>query len=159
MPLALPNLREMAEALGDEYYLLVRQHYYRGEIKVSQELAWFARDVSNLDETSTLLLAADILVTDFSSVAFDYAFLGRPMIFYVPDYEFYTRVEPRTYINLAEVAPGPLVSDTAGLVAAIQRTDEDKATYSEAYKQFFDRYCAADNGHAGEMVVDRVWGT
>jgi CDP-glycerol glycerophosphotransferase len=158
VPLTLPNLTEMAAALGDEYYLLVRQHYYRPSIDVPQELAWFARDVSGLDETSTLLLAADVLVTDFSSVAFDYAFLGRPMIFYVPDYEFYTRVEPRTYINLAEVAPGPLVSDTAELVAAIRRTNEDRVTYSEAYKQFFDRYCAADNGRAGEIVVDRVWG-
>jgi CDP-glycerol glycerophosphotransferase len=136
----------------------VRQHYYRPSVKVSQELAWFARDVSDLDETSTLLLAADVLVTDFSSVAFDYAFLGRPMIFYVPDYDFYTRVEPRTYVDLAEVAPGPLVTDTAELVAAIRRTDEDKVTYSQAYKKFFDRYCAADNGRAGEIVVDRVWG-
>jgi len=158
VPLTLPDLDEMAEALGDEYYLLVRQHYYRRGVKVPQSLAWFARDVSGLDETSTLLLASDILVTDFSSVAFDFAFLRRPMIFYVPDYDFYTRVEPRTYIDLAEVAPGPLVSDTQGLVAAIRRSDEDRATYAEAYEKFFTRYCAADNGRAGDIVVERVWG-
>src|SRR5207244_2537271 len=98
-----------------------------------------------------LLLAADVLVSDFSSVTFDFAFLGRPMIFYVPDYEFYTRVEPRTYIDLAEVAPGPLVSDTEELVAAIRRMDEDRPTYAEAYKRFFTRYCDADNGRAGEI--------
>ena len=46
VPLEFPNLAEMAEALGDEYYLLVRQHYYRRGIDVPQELAWFARDVS-----------------------------------------------------------------------------------------------------------------
>lgn len=158
VPLEFPNLAEMAEALGDEYYLLVRQHYYRRGIDVPQELAWFARDVSAFDETSTLLLASDVLVTDFSSVAFDYALLDRPMIFYVPDYDFYTRVEPRTYVDLADVAPGPLVSDTQELVAAIRRTDQDRATYAEAHKEFSTRYCAADNGRAGEVVVERVWG-
>ena len=157
VPLELPDLGELAEALGEEYYLLVRQHYYRRGIEIPWELAWFARDVSALDETSTLLLAADVLVSDFSSVSFDYAFLRRPMIFYVPDYEFYTRVEPRTYLDLAQVAPGPLVSNTEELVAAIRRTDEDRATYAEAYETFFARYCAADNGRAGEIVVERVW--
>jgi len=152
------DLAELAAALGEDHVLLIRQHYYRRAFKVPPSLAWFARDVSALDEMSQLLLVSDVLLTDYSSVAFDYAFLGRPMVFHVPDLEQYTHVTPGTYVDLSEIAPGPLTSTTEEVVEAIRATRTSPDAYEKQYEAFFQRFCAAENGRAAERVVEAVWG-
>jgi CDP-glycerol glycerophosphotransferase len=153
-----PDLTELAAGLGEDHFLLLRQHYYRRAMKVPPSLSWFARDVSRLDEMSQLLLVSDVLVTDYSSVSFDYAFLRRPMVFYVPDLEQYTHVAPCTYVELEQIAPGPLVRTTEEIVDAVRGTQTCPDAYAKEYEAFFQRFCAADNGRAAETVVEAVWG-
>jgi CDP-glycerol glycerophosphotransferase len=153
-----PDLTELAAGLGEDHFVLLRQHYYRRAMKVPPSLSWFARDVSRLDEMSQLLLVSDVLVTDYSSVCFDYALLGRPMVFYVPDLEQYTHVAPCTYVELEQIAPGPLVRTTEEIVDAVRGTQTCADAYAKEYEAFFQRFCAADNGRAAETVVEAVWG-
>jgi CDP-glycerol glycerophosphotransferase len=153
-----PDLAELAAGLGEDHFLLLRQHYYRRPLRVPPSLAWFARDVSSVDEMSHLLLVSDVLVTDYSSVTFDYAFLRRPIVFYAPDVEHYTHIDPLTYVDLGAVAPGPVVASTGGIVDAVRRSQTWVDDYGEAYEAFFERFCAAENGRAAEAVVERVWG-
>jgi CDP-glycerol glycerophosphotransferase len=80
------------------------------------------------------------------------------MVFYAPDLEHYTHVEPRTYVDLAKIAPGPIVESTEQLIEAVRKSRDGNEGFAEAYEAFYRRFCAAENGRAAETVVEQVWG-
>ncbi|GAA1849207.1 CDP-glycerol glycerophosphotransferase family protein [Microbacterium koreense] len=111
-------------------------------------------DVTGFPDTSRLLLAADMLVTDYSSVMFDFSVTGKPMFFLTPDVEHYRGELRGFYFDLAAHAPGAVVSSHAELVEAI--TAHDPAVYAERYDAWRARFNARDDGHAAERVVARI---
>jgi CDP-glycerol glycerophosphotransferase len=151
------DLTVMGDELGDDVHFLVRTHYL-DTIRLSPRNAAFATDVSRHHDVTELLLLADVLVTDYSSVMFDFANTGRPMVFFTHDYEDYTRDERGTYLDLARIAPGPLVEDTAGLVRALREVDTTRGAYAEKYAAFRDRFCEYETGRAAEHVVKEFFG-
>ncbi|MDQ1618335.1 MAG: hypothetical protein QOE19_904 [Actinomycetota bacterium] len=153
------EMLQLAEHLGDEWYVLRRQHYYRKPIDLEPRLRYFGRDASGVMDVNRLLLASDALITDFSSLMFDYALLRRPMLFYVPDLDYYSNVDPKTYFDLREVAPGPVLSTTEEVVDAMGRLDEITREYKDRYTAFLERFAPLDDGRGAEAVVRRVWGT
>ena len=112
-------------------------------------------DVTGYPETAQLLLAADALITDYSSVMFDFSVTGKPMYFLVPDLDHYRGQLRGFYFDLAERAPGPLVRTQDELVAALA---DDGATgrYAEKYAAWRAQFNARDDGHAAERVVARI---
>ncbi len=131
---------------------MLRTHYL-DVYKLTDRYRSFATDLSRHHDVTELLLVADVLVTDYSSVMFDFANTGRPMIFYTHDYEDYTRDERGTYVDLRDIAPGPVVADTAALVAALRDVDASHESYAERYAAFRARFCEYETGHAAEHVV------
>ena len=111
-------------------------------------------DVTGFPDTSLLLLAADALITDYSSVMFDYSVTGKPMYFLVPDMERYRGELRGFYFDLAAHAPGPLVRTQDELVAAITRDDSD--AYASRYAAWRAKFNDLDDGHAAERVVGRI---
>ncbi|MAP63721.1 MAG: glycosyl/glycerophosphate transferase [Microbacterium sp.] len=111
-------------------------------------------DVTGFPDTSRLLLAADALITDYSSVMFDFSVTGKPMYFLVPDLERYRGELRGFYFDLADRAPGPLVRSQEELVAALSRDDAD--VYADRYAVWRQTFNARDDGHAAERVVDRI---
>lgn len=111
-------------------------------------------DVTGFPDTSSLLLAADALITDYSSVMFDFSVTGKPMYFLVPDMEHYRGKLRGFYFDLAERAPGPLVRTQAELVEALQQGDP--SAYRERYDAWRGFFNARDDGHAAERVVSRI---
>lgn len=152
------DLELLADALGDQWYVLIRGHYYDRPEPLDAGLRWFARDVSTFPDLSALLLASDALLTDFSSVMFDYALLRRPMVFYAPDLDYYTTVDPLTYVDLAAVVPGPVVRTQDDVVQALGGIDQTHAEQAQRYEEFLARYCPLEDGHASNAVVEAVWG-
>jgi CDP-glycerol glycerophosphotransferase len=148
------NLADMQEALEGEYVLLVRTHYL-DEYRLPARSGTFARDVSGYHDITDLLLLADVLITDFSSVMFDYANLRRPMIFFTYDYADYVGTERGLYLDLSEIAPGPLVEDPDEVTALISDLGW-RSTYAERYDAFVRQFCEYDVGKASEAVVERV---
>jgi CDP-glycerol glycerophosphotransferase len=138
--------------LSGEFFLMLRTHYLDA-YRLKERYHPFAANVSAHHDVTELMLVADVLVTDYSSVMFDFANTGRPMVFYVHDYEDYVRDERGTYVDLPDVAPGPLVSDTDALVSALRRTREAGPAYRERYAAFRDRFCTYETGRAAEHVV------
>lgn len=110
-------------------------------------------DVTAYPDTAELLLAADALVTDYSSVMFDFSVTGKPMYFFVPDLEHYRGELRGFYFDLAAHAPGPLVRDLDGLLAALH---SDGTEYAERYDAWRRRFNAREDGHAAERVVSRI---
>jgi CDP-glycerol glycerophosphotransferase len=153
----LIDLRTMNNELSEEFFLIVRAHYL-DKLHVSRRYAAFARDVSQHHDITELLQLADVLVTDYSSVMFDYANLRRPMVFFAYDYDDYVRDERGTYVELTQIAPGPVVHDAAGLIDALKSVDVDRAHYRERYDEFRQRFCTYESGQAARAVVQEFFG-
>ena len=111
-------------------------------------------DVTRFPDTSQLLLVADALITDYSSVMFDYSVTGKPMFFLVPDMEHYRGELRGFYFDLAAHAPGPVVRTQDELVAALN--DHDPSAYAQRYDAWRAKFNARDDGHAAERVVSRI---
>jgi CDP-glycerol glycerophosphotransferase len=111
-------------------------------------------DVTGFPDTSLLLLAADALITDYSSVMFDFTVTGKPVYFLVPDLEHYRGELRGFYFDLAEHAPGPMVRTQEQLTDALSA--EPDPTVAERYRLWQARFNARDDGHAAERVVSRI---
>jgi CDP-glycerol glycerophosphotransferase len=112
-------------------------------------------DVTGYPQTSQLLLAADALITDYSSVMFDFSVTGKPMFFLVPDLDHYRGQLRGFYFDLESRAPGPLVRSQQELVDALADPDQETA-YAQRYAAWRAQFNTRDDGHAAERVVARI---
>jgi CDP-glycerol glycerophosphotransferase len=153
------DLAALADRLGGETVLLVRGHYfYGGSMSPLTGLRRTGRiiDVSSYDPVEELCLAADVLVTDYSSIMFDYANLDRPIVIHADDWETY-RTTRGVYFDLMAEPPGQ-VSRTQEELTDLLTTDawrDEGATKTRA--AFRRRFCEYDDGRAAERVVRRVF--
>ncbi|MDL9980901.1 CDP-glycerol glycerophosphotransferase family protein [Microbacterium sp. ASV49] len=115
-------------------------------------------DVTAFPDTAQLLLVADALVTDYSSVMFDFSVTGKPMYYLVSDMEHYQGDLRGFYFDLVAHAPGPVVRTQEELVAALKAEAEtkDAGTYAGRYAQWRQKFNARDDGRAAERVVARI---
>ena len=149
------DLDQMHEKLPG-HLLLVRTHYLQ-RLALPAAAHTVARDVSHLPDITPLMVAADILVTDYSSVMFDFANTGRPMVFFAYDYDDYVHSERGVYFDLAEKAPGPLVHSGDELVQALASVHTWAPEYASRYAEFVAEFGEYDVGTAAQQVVDRVF--
>lgn len=154
LPLDFGKLRD---ALGDEYVVLFRAHYLIANGFDFAATGGFVIDASAVSDINDLYLVSDVLVTDYSSVLFDYANLERPMVFYMYDLDKYANDMRGFYVDLDEL-PGPVVRTQDELTAAIVAADSAQPHYAEKYARFRERFTYLDDGHAGERVLERVIG-
>ena len=115
-------------------------------------------DVSGYPDNRELFLAADVLVTDYSSVMFDFAVTGKPMVFFTYDLEHYRDRARGFYFDFEAEAPGPLVTTAEDVAAAVAGADAGVASHREAYDRFVERFCHLEDGHAAARVVDLMLG-
>ena len=151
------DLHRMKEQFGDEYIILLRMHYVVASNIDLTDLEGFAYDVSSYSDISELYLMSDILITDYSSVFFDYANLKRPILFYTYDIEKYQGQLRGFYIDMETELPGPLLMNNDEVVDAIENIDAVSGKYSERYEEFYERFCSWDDGRSSEKVVDAVF--
>ncbi|GHC89220.1 hypothetical protein GCM10007079_35010 [Nocardiopsis terrae] len=151
------DLRRMYDKLGDDHVLLVRRHP-RVVDSVPIVGEDFVYDVSLYPEIQELFLITDVLVTDYSSMMFDFANTGRPMLFFTYDLESYRDNLRGFYFDFEETAPGPLLTRSDDVIGALLDIDEVAAQSRDSYRAFVDQFCPLDDGHASARVVDRVFG-
>lgn len=144
---------KLQRELGDEYVILFRAHYLVANSFDFAKYRGFVQDVSSYSDINELYIAADILITDYSSVFFDYANLRKPVIFYMYDLEEYANNLRGFYISLDEL-PGPIVRDEDALIKEVRKTDGWKP--DEKYEQFCEKYNPKDDGHASERVLAKI---
>lgn len=152
------DLERLARGLGDDTVLLTRLHYAYGPTEHVESLqrAGLLQDMSSHPSVEDLLLVADALVTDYSSVMFDYGVLDRPIVVHAPDWEEY-RVKRGTYFDLLAEPPGFVSRDDDALIDAFRTDAVAGAAAASARSAFRDRFCSLDRGDAAERVVRRVW--
>ena len=151
------DLEYMREKLGEEYVILLRTHYFIADSLDIAGYDGFAFDFSRYDDISELYLISDCLITDYSSVFFDYANLKRPMLFFTYDLEKYRDILRGFYIDIEEELPGPLLFTTEEVVEAIKKLDQIKDEYNKKYDDFYNKYCSWEDGEASKRVVEAVF--
>jgi len=109
-------------------------------------------DVSDYPDIADLYLAADVLVTDYSSAMFDFACTGRPMVFFTPDLERYRDEVRGFYFDFEAEAPGPILRATDEVVEVLKHGDF--TAYKARYEEFAAKFCPWDDGRASARVVD-----
>lgn len=112
-------------------------------------------DVTAYPDISRLLLAADALITDYSSVMFDFTVTGKPVFFFAPDLDHYRGELRGFYFDLAAHAPGPVVASQDELEAALADPGVVDR-YADRYAAWRERFNARDDGRAAERVVARI---
>jgi CDP-glycerol glycerophosphotransferase (TagB/SpsB family) len=153
----LLNVAELSGRLGPGFTFLQRGHVRTIDLGVGVRHDDVI-DVSTYPQINDLYLASDLLITDYSSMMFDYSVTRRPMIFFTPDIEEYTDPKVRgVYFDLEELAPGPVVRRKDEVVDLLGSIDTWKPTFDDRYQAWSVRFNHADDGHAAERAVDALF--
>ncbi|WP_433222692.1 CDP-glycerol glycerophosphotransferase family protein [Microtetraspora malaysiensis] len=145
------DLDRLAAELHPEWALVLRTHPVE-RFAVPERLRHFVRAAGGYPEINDLILAADALLTDYSSVMCDFAVTGKPIVLYTDDWEEYRQVERGLHHDLTEIAPGPCVTTTDELVRVLR--DLPTPLHDERYAAFREMWCARETGEAAARVVD-----
>jgi CDP-glycerol glycerophosphotransferase len=132
----------------------------RGHANTAEEPAVHGErvvDVTTYPDTAELYLAADVLVTDYSSAVFDFALTDKPIILLAPDLEEYLHGERGLYVDLAQDPPGPLVRTTEEVLAALEAPAGDDR-YAAARRRVREAYGALEDGQAAQRLLPLVFG-
>jgi CDP-glycerol glycerophosphotransferase len=153
----LLNVIELSDRLGPGFTFLQRGHVRTldlGEVVRHDNVI----DVSTHPQINDLYLASDVLITDYSSMMFDFSVTRQPMIFFTPDLDEYTDPKVRgVYFDLEEISPGPVVRTPDEVVDLLGSIDTWVPTYDERYEAWCARFNHADDGHAAERAVDALF--
>ncbi|WP_054670663.1 CDP-glycerol glycerophosphotransferase family protein [Lentilactobacillus senioris] len=151
------DILRLKRELGDDYVLVLRTHYFIADHLDTSGFGDFVFNESSYDDIAELYLISDILITDYSSVFFDYAVLKRPILYFVYDYEKYASVLRGFYLNMDKDLPGPLLKTNDEVINAIKHIDGVTAEYHDRYQAFSNRFNNWEDGHATERVVNTVF--
>ncbi|MCR5691734.1 MAG: bifunctional glycosyltransferase family 2 protein/CDP-glycerol:glycerophosphate glycerophosphotransferase [Eubacterium sp.] len=151
------DLDRLREKFGQEYVIVLRTHYFIADQLDVSAYEGFAYDASRYDDIARLYLISDILITDYSSVFFDYANLRRPMLFFTYDLEKYESVLRGFYFDVKEELPGPMLFDNDEIIDAIENIDQVSEEYKDKYDRFLDKFCSWEDGTATQEAVEVVF--
>ncbi|MFI6087497.1 CDP-glycerol glycerophosphotransferase family protein [Streptomyces sp. NPDC051218] len=156
-PVQLPlDVGKFAARFGDTHVLLVRAHYMEAA-GVPVCPPGTVIDVSAHHDVSELLCLADVLVTDYSSIMFDFALLDRPLVHFTPDLDAYA-AERGCYFALRDEAGGPVVETEEELLRVLATLKQADVAWAEPRRAFAARFGAYDRGRAAAGVVDALFG-
>ena len=139
-------------SLGDNVTVLFRGHTNTHSAH-SAQVAGGAIDVTEYRNVAELYLAADVLVTDYSSSMFDFSVTGKPMIFLAPDLDDYV-AKRGFYFDFEKLAPGPIIRDSSFLRKALENIDTQKVDYADRYLAWQHKFNKLEDGLASKRVVD-----
>ncbi|WPC17056.1 bifunctional glycosyltransferase family 2 protein/CDP-glycerol:glycerophosphate glycerophosphotransferase [Pediococcus inopinatus] len=152
------DLDKLRKKLSDEYVVLVRLHYFVGHSMSFVDHQGFVWDVSDYPDIADLYLISDVMITDYSSVMFDYGHLKRPMIFFSYDKDWYLNGDNRgVYLDYDQTVPGPIVETTDEIIKHLQDFSELENKYSAKIDQFYNKFCTyGRNGDASRIVSEKM---
>lgn len=149
------SLDDFHELFGEGVVLLIRTHsLVAGRLQIPADLRHVVLDVSRYPDIQPLYLAADCLVTDYSSVFFDYSLLRRPMIFFAYDLEIYRDALRGFYLDYESTVPGPVVTTESEFFDALESALYEPRSSVEEIDSFVERFNPRSDGRATQRVTD-----
>ncbi|MDT0668773.1 bifunctional glycosyltransferase family 2 protein/CDP-glycerol:glycerophosphate glycerophosphotransferase [Mammaliicoccus sciuri] len=150
------NLENLYESIGDEYVILLRMHYLISNAIDLSGYENFAIDVSDYDDISELYLITDALITDYSSVMFDFGILKRPQFFFAYDIEKYDKDLRGFYLDYVNDLPGPIFEDPFDLADSLKDVDLIKESYQDKIDEFYERFCSLEHGESSKYIGELI---
>ncbi len=150
------NFDRLKAEFSDEYIILFRPHYFVANRFDFNKYKNFIIDVSKVDDINDLYVISDILITDYSSVFFDYANLKRPILFYMYDFEEYKNKLRSFYFGIKEL-PGPISKTEDQLISDLKNIDKYWEVNKENYDNFNNKFTYLDDGNASKRVIDKIF--
>lgn len=153
------DIAGLEEVLSDRYVLVVRFHQLvRDALPAQYRGSSFVVDASDYPDVQELMLASDVLVTDYSSLFFDFAALGRPMVFFAYDLPKYRDELRGFYLDYDSQVPGPIAATNAELIATLDDLPARWPAYEQRLAEFRRTYGPLDDGGASDRVLDAFFG-
>ncbi|WP_372426570.1 CDP-glycerol glycerophosphotransferase family protein [Mammaliicoccus sciuri] len=149
------DLDAFSKELSNEYVLLIRAHYLVSE-HLNLEDYKNVYDLSEANDINELFLMSDVLITDYSSVYFDYANLRRPILFFAYDKDEYANDIRGFYLPYESDLPGPVFETSEALINFIKRKQYESIPQSNVYKNFTGKYNTLDDGEATKRVGEKI---
>lgn len=142
----------MKEALGRDHILLIKHHpFVKERPPIPAEAADFAFDMTDRLTIEELITSADICITDYSSIIFEYSLFERPLIFFAFDLDSYLD-ERGFYYPPQDMMPGPVCRTQDELIRELQKARE---TFDLArVREFKYRFMSGCDGHATSRVLE-----
>ena len=150
------DLDSFKKSLSDEYILILRLHHLSASGWKQPPKDDFIYDLTDYGSVEELYLISDILVTDYSSVMFDYAILDRPIFLFTYDMEEYRDKLRGMYFDIEELAPGPIVYTSKELEEAIINIDKTEKESKAQRKRFQDKFLQYERENSSQMIFDEV---
>ena len=148
------DLNLMKDALDESYAFLVHLHpYMNAGVEFNKDLDRFVYHIHKDFTIEELLLLSDILITDYSSIIFDYSILNRPIAFFVHDLESYLE-ERDFYYPYESFVPGPIFKDTSSMLEWIKEEPKNLDEIERFRHRFFDQL----DGKSSERIVKHLIG-
>ena len=145
------DFERFCRELGNEYVIVCKHHpFVKNPPIIPEELQHFARDLTKYLSIEDLLCCADICISDYSSLVFEYSLFEKPMIFYAYDYDNYCDCRG-FYYDYSEFTPGPVVQTEDELLNSIKNIDTrfDKQKVID----FKEKFMGSCDGHATERII------
>lgn len=150
------DFKRVRSVLGSNARILARGHHNTSKSAGGRHEG--VMDVTHHPDINDLLLAADLLITDYSSVMFDYTITGKPVVYLAPDLEEYRDQTRGFYLDFEAIAPGPICTSNDEVMEVLSRLGATIDIYAERYRAFVNEFAPRDDGAAAARVVDAVWG-
>lgn len=150
--LDIPALRR---ALSDRYVLIIRHHpFVKNPVSIPAECGDFAYQAPSDFVINELLCAADVCITDYSSIVFEYSLLNRPMVFFAYDLDEYDDWRG-FYYAYDEFTPGPVFQTSEAVVDYLKHVDDrfDPGIVG-AFRAKFMSSC---DGRATDRILNEIW--
>lgn len=151
------DLERLKKMYGDDFVLVARMHYLVSENFDFEQYGDFIIDASDYYDIANLYLISDVLITDYSSVFFDYASLNRPIIFFMYDLDDYRDRLRGFYMDIEADAPGKIVKTEDELFAEIGRALTEGHIDEQQFQRFQQRFCEWEDGKASEKIVQQIF--
>lgn len=153
----LIDIQKLYQSLPDDIFVVVKYHNFQPldgiDDKFKDKIA-FATPNASIEQ---LYILSDAVITDYSSVMFDYSLLNKPMIFWAFDYDDYVTNRGINF-DLRATAPGPFVQRQEDLVKWINHTENILEQFEERITSFREKFGQYDDGHASQKIANIIWG-
>ena len=148
------DVAEFYKRYSKEYVLIIKRHPFTKRMyPIPEKAAEFAFDVTDELAIEDLLIAADVCITDYSSIVFEYSLFLRPMLFLAHDIDEYYDWRG-FYYDYRDFVPGPICRNNADLMNELDKVT--KEFDSAVVKRFRDRYMSACDGHATDRIMEYI---
>jgi teichoic acid glycerol-phosphate primase len=147
------DLNRMQKELGEEYIVLLRLHpAIRTTFSYNDKFPGFVYDYSGpAYDVNELLLVTDILISDYSSIPYEFALLKKPMIFFAYDLEEYTQSRG-LWENYTSMVPGPMVKETSDIIKVIKKNQFNL----DLVRDFSKKWNKYSNGKSSLNLVNFI---